>query len=186
MVNDLEYRERHRDMARESARKLYPIKRELISQQLKNRRTGYLAKNASRVKDPTVLKRCGGQCGQLLPETEFRLNRGVKGGLRGRCGRCSDAWRRARRTCLEAYGDPAGQACYLCGHQIADKAEAWVDHVIPQSQAGPDTADNVRWTHGICNVRRQANPVTPEQLRRAQAIGPIPSALAHVLPGGEL
>jgi hypothetical protein len=178
MESDPAYREQHRAHARESARRLYPGKRELISQQTKKRRAKYRAENASRAKRPDVLRRCAGQCGQLLPETEFRLNRGVKDGLRGRCNWCSDACKRGRRACLEAYGEPAGQTCYLCGHQIAVKSEAWADHLIPQCQAGPDTADNVRWTHDICNIRRQDRPLTPEQLQRALVFGPIPSTLS--------
>ncbi|MGP3737981.1 HNH endonuclease (plasmid) [Streptomyces sp. GDS52] len=165
-ANDPAYSQRHRDSARTSARKRYPVRREVISEQNRKRRAGYVTANEHRAKDPNVLRRCGGQCGQMLPETEFRLNRGVKDGLRGRCNHCSDAWKRARRACLEAYGEPVGQVCYLCGLQITVKSEAWVDHVIPQSQGGPDTADNVRWTHDICNLRRQNWPLTPEQLRR--------------------
>ncbi|MFC9891507.1 HNH endonuclease [Streptomyces pilosus] len=165
-ANDPAYSQRHRDSARMSARKRYQVRREVIREQFRKRRAGYVAANATRVKDPNVLRRCAGQCGQLLPETEFRLNRGVKDGLRSRCNQCADACKRARRVCLEAYGDPLGQVCYLCGHQITVKSEAWVDHVIPQSQGGPDTVDNVRWTHDVCNIRRQNWPLTPEQLRR--------------------
>jgi hypothetical protein len=174
MENEPGYRERMRLLARDSARRLYPVKQPLIRQQSKMRRAGYLAQNATRVKDPNVLRRCAGQCGQLLPETEFRFNRGVKDGLRARCARCSDASRRARRACLQAYGEPLGQACYLCGFAITVKGNAWVDHVIPQSQGGPDTADNVRWSHDVCNLRRQADPLTAEQIQRALAFGPLP------------
>jgi 5-methylcytosine-specific restriction endonuclease McrA len=166
------YKERHRAYALKSARKLRPLKRELISQQIKRRRAGYVAKNANRVKDPNVLRRCAGQCGQLLPETEFRLNRGTKDGLRARCGQCSDACRRARRICLQVYGDPVGHVCYLCGDLIAVRSGAWVDHVIPQSKGGPDTAENVRWTHDLCNLRRQDYPLTAQQRERLEATAP--------------
>lgn len=176
--NDPDYSSRHRKLARESARRLYPSKRELISQQTKTRRAGYVANNASRVQDPNVLRRCTGQCGLVLPETEFRLDRGARDGLRHRCNRCSDAWRRARRACLQAYGEPVGQDCYLCGSQITVKSEGWVDHLIPQSQAGPDTADNVRWSHSICNIRRGADPLTADQVKRALAFGPVPSLIS--------
>lgn len=136
-----------------------------------------VAQNADRVQDPNVLKRCAGQCGQVLPETEFRLDRGQKDGLRRRCRHCADATVRARRACEEAFGDPAGQPCYLCGELISVASEAWVDHAIPQSQGGPDTADNVRWTHGSCNARRHTKPLTPDQLYRLQATA------TTILPG---
>ena len=183
MANDPEYRERFREMGRKSARKLYPIKRELIREQIKRRRIGYKAMNASRVQDPNVFKRCAGQCGQLLPETAFRLDRGAKGGLRNRCGHCSDASRRARRACLGTYGDPVGWECYLCGDRIETKSVAWVDHLVPQSQAGPDTADNVRWTHDMCNIRRQDRPLTAVQLQRALTSGPVPYLLQYQFMG---
>jgi DNA-directed RNA polymerase subunit M/transcription elongation factor TFIIS len=179
-ATDADYSRRHRESAMKSARKRYPGRRDVISQQGKKRRAEFVIKNASRVKDPNVLRRCGGQCGQMLPETEFRLNRGDKSGLRARCNHCSDAWKRARQACLKAYGDPGGQCCYLCGTSIAEKSEAWVDHVIPQSQGGPDTAENVRWTHGACNLARGTKPLTPEQFQRAIAIGPLPAALYGV------
>jgi hypothetical protein len=176
MVDDPAYREIMRASAQASYhRNYYPRWRGVIRERVREKRAVYVAANANRVRDPKVLKRCAGQCGQLLPETEFRLNRGVKDGLRDRCGRCSDACRRARRICLETYGDPVGQVCYLCGSEITARSEAWVDHVIPQSQGGPDTAENVRWTHDVCNTRRQADPLTPEQLERLDSTAPTRS-----------
>jgi hypothetical protein len=135
-----------------------------------SKRTANRAKNADKVQDPNVMKRCAGQCGRVLPETEFRLNRGNKDGLRHQCRACCDALARARRACLEAYGDPIGQVCYLCGEAIF--SEPQVDHVIPQSRGGWDTADNVRWTHADCNSRRQTKPLTAEQVKRLATIRP--------------
>lgn len=179
MATEPDYRERHRSSNRVSARKRYSDQRDAIREGVRKRRLQYVAANANRVRDPNVLKRCAGQCGQLLPETEFRLNRGVKDGLRDRCAHCSDAEKRARRACLEAYGDPVGHVCYLCGNGIVARSEAWVDHVIPQSKGGPDTAENVRWSHGLCNTRRGNKPLTTEQAQRLQLV-------TSTLPGGEL
>lgn len=173
MATDSEYRERHRTSVRESARRQYAIRKDEIRALVKQRRQEYLKQNANRVRDPNVLKRCGGQCGQLLPETEFRLNRGAKGGLRERCRHCeADAGKRARRACLEAYGHPVGWICYLCALPIAAESEAWVDHVIPQSKGGPNTVENLRWTHDLCNMRRGDKPLTAEQLHRLKAANP--------------
>lgn len=139
------------------------------------------SKNAARVRDPSVMKRCAGRCGRTLPETEFRLDRRNADGLRIKCRNCADGSRRARRACLDTYGDAPGQACYLCGELIV--AEAHADHLVPQSRGGPDTPDNVRWTHNLCNQERGTKPLTPEQLLRARALGPLPSALATTVPG---
>lgn len=135
------------------------------------------ARHAERIQDPSVLKRCAGQCQRILPETEFRLNRRARDGLRNQCKACADATRRARRACQMAYGPPAGQVCYLCGELMAANAEIQVDHLVPQSLGGPDTAENVRWTHGACNRKRSNKPLTSEQVQRALAFGPISSAL---------
>jgi hypothetical protein len=61
-----------------------------------------------------------------------------------------------------------GSDCYLCGEPIDLNAPRWtakdgwekglhLDHVIPLSKNGPDTPENVRPTHGICNIKKQAN-----------------------------
>lgn len=174
MATDSAYREMMRTSTRESKRRVYPIRREEIRQQVKERRRRYVVKNANRVKDPSVLRKCAGACGRVLPETEFRLDRGVNDGLRARCCYCSDAWKRSRAACLKSYGDPVGLICYLCGLQIYEASVAWVDHVVPQSKGGPDTAENLRWTHDICNLRRRDYPLTPEQAERFKATAPAP------------
>jgi hypothetical protein len=134
----------------------------------------YKTRNAHRVQDPNVLKRCAGQCQRLLPETSFRLDRRNPDGLRIKCRDCADASRRSRRACLLAYGEPVGHDCYLCGDLIDDSEDVQVDHLVPQSSGGRDSAENVRWTHGRCNRHRFNKPLTAEQLRRAAASGPLP------------
>jgi 5-methylcytosine-specific restriction endonuclease McrA len=63
-----------------------------------------------------------------------------------------------------------GTDCYLCGEAIDLEANRGVgqigwerglhlDHVIPISAGGPDTVDNVRPTHGQCNLRKQSSIV---------------------------
>jgi hypothetical protein len=62
---------------------------------------------------------------------------------------------------LETYG----VICYLCNSQIDLKAprrigkEGWqlglhIDHVVPIIAGGPDTLENVRPSHAICNTRK--------------------------------
>lgn len=58
-----------------------------------------------------------------------------------------------------------GIVCHLCNKDIDINAprktgeDGWenglqVDHVIPISRGGSDTIDNVRPSHGICNIRK--------------------------------
>lgn len=64
-------------------------------------------------------------------------------------------------TVLDTYGTD----CHLCGEAIDLDAPrlvgqpGWerslhIDHVIPISKGGDDTLENVRPSHGICNVRK--------------------------------
>jgi 5-methylcytosine-specific restriction endonuclease McrA len=58
-----------------------------------------------------------------------------------------------------------GEICYLCNEKIDMLAPrkagipGWekglhIDHVIDIAAGGPDTLDNVRPTHGICNLKK--------------------------------
>ena len=60
-----------------------------------------------------------------------------------------------------------GTDCHICGTPIDLKAlrkvgkKGWehglhLDHLIPISKGGPDTIDNVRPAHGICNITKGA------------------------------
>lgn len=62
---------------------------------------------------------------------------------------------------IERYGD----VCYLCNGRIDMLAarkpgqDGWenglhLDHVLDISAGGPDSLDNVRPTHGICNLKK--------------------------------
>ncbi len=61
-----------------------------------------------------------------------------------------------------------GASCYICGLAIDFMAPrrtgipGWengfhIDHLIPVSKGGPDTLENVRPSHGICNLHKYAN-----------------------------
>lgn len=61
-----------------------------------------------------------------------------------------------------------GGDCYLCGLGIDFTAprrtgiEGWenglhIDHLVPLAKGGVDTLENVRPTHGLCNLRKYAN-----------------------------
>lgn len=63
-----------------------------------------------------------------------------------------------------------GPNCHICGLVIDFMAprkcgvEGWenglhIDHLIPISKGGPDNLENVRPTHGVCNLNKYANEV---------------------------
>lgn len=134
-------------------------------------------RNSGKVPDPNVMKRCAGRCGQMLPETSFRLDRGQRDGLRATCRNCTND---CRRQCRKAHGDPRGQVCYLCGETILGTRAAWVDHVVPRSKGGGDEAENLRWTHDGCNMSRQNKPLTVEQAERLERL--IAAEAAYAAP----
>ncbi len=67
--------------------------------------------------------------------------------------------------------DLYGTCCHICGveinlkiSRIAGKEEGWemglhIDHLIPVSNGGPDTLDNVRPTHAVCNLQKHTKPI---------------------------
>lgn len=66
----------------------------------------------------------------------------------------------------EIIGEP--DQCYLCGKPLC-RAEAELDHVVPLSQSGESTAENLKWTHWRCN-RMKGSMTLAEMLERMQAI----------------
>jgi len=49
-----------------------------------------------------------------------------------------------------------GRWCYLCEKDITLTDEMHFDHVIPLSKGGAHTMENIRPTHGTCNVRKHS------------------------------
>lgn len=170
MAGDPEYVERCRAFGRGYYHANASARREYSMEYGRRLRKANVAKNADRVQDPNVFKRCVGQCGRTLPETSFRLDRGQNDGLRIRCRDCADSSRAARRACAEAYGDPVGRPCYLCMNVFASRAKVQADHLVPVSAGGPDEATNLWWTHEFCNIRRGARPLTPEEWDRVRSL----------------
>lgn len=56
-----------------------------------------------------------------------------------------------------------GNLCGICGKEVA-MGEDGIDHIIPRNMGGPNTAQNVRLAHRVCNNRR---PKKPKDLRLA-------------------
>jgi 5-methylcytosine-specific restriction endonuclease McrA len=49
-----------------------------------------------------------------------------------------------------------GMFCHICSMVIVDKSDLHFDHVIPLALGGPHSADNIRPSHAICNLRKGA------------------------------
>ncbi|MEU6016915.1 HNH endonuclease signature motif containing protein [Streptomyces sp. NPDC047515] len=169
-ANDPEYAERCRKAALAYYYANAPARRKYSSEHRLRTRQANVAKNANRVQNPDVLKRCLGQCGRTLPETSFRLDRGQNDGLRVKCRNCADTSKRARRACAKAYGNPVGQQCYLCMAVFTAPGNVQADHLIPVSAGGPDEASNLWWAHEFCNLRRGARTLTPEEWNRVRSL----------------
>ena len=52
---------------------------------------------------------------------------------------------------LKTFGLPEDNDCYLCGEKITLEGGYEMDHVLPRTQGGDNTVDNLRWTHRVCN-----------------------------------
>lgn len=69
-----------------------------------------------------------------------------------------------------------GLWCYLCEKDV-EPHEVHFDHVIPLSRGGSHTADNIRVTHAVCNMRKGARVLTPSESKRLRtSVNAIPSA----------
>jgi hypothetical protein len=66
-----------------------------------------------------------------------------------------------------------GYTCQLCGYEV-NPGDMHVDHIVPRSKGGSDTADNLRVTHSYCNLYRGDKDLRPWQIeylqRRSQQI----------------
>lgn len=170
MATDPVYVEKHRAAGVAHYLANAPKRREYSAAYRRQKRQANAIKNAGKVQDPNVFKRCAGACGTTRPETAFRLDRGQNDGLRMKCRDCADSSQKARRACTRTYGDPIGQACYLCMTPIAIRTQAQADHLQPTSVGGPDDASNLWWTHEFCNIGRGSRPLTPEEWTRARTL----------------
>lgn len=137
------------------------------------------AANSSRpldIGDAHLEKKCApetsGGCGQLKTRGDFNRQRSAWDQRDQWCRDCAarrDANRGYRRTCRQAHGEPETTVCHLCG--LPNDADAWVDHLHPQSRADEYAGDiheasNLRWAHAACNISRGNKPLTSIQLSR--------------------
>jgi len=49
-----------------------------------------------------------------------------------------------------------GMVCHICTLDIPTMADLHFDHVIPLAKGGPHSADNIRPSHAVCNMRKHA------------------------------
>ncbi|MEQ9671321.1 HNH endonuclease [Coleofasciculus sp. G2-EDA-02] len=47
--------------------------------------------------------------------------------------------------------------CPICGESLYNGEELHKHHIVPKSQGGKDTYDNLRWVHYICHQQIHGN-----------------------------
>ena len=47
-----------------------------------------------------------------------------------------------------------GMVCHICGQDIASPGDLHFDHVISLTKEGPHSAENLRPSHALCNMRK--------------------------------
>lgn len=60
-----------------------------------------------------------------------------------------------------------GNRCGLCGGEIEPGQES-PDHIVQKSEGGPDTAQNIRLVHRLCNTRRARGPRNKTEINDEQ------------------
>ena len=70
------------------------------------------------------------------------------------------------RSIVSALISRDGTLCPLCGIELCEPIE--IDHVIPWSAGGPDTTNNLRATHALCNQWRSNHVHEDDERPRLQ------------------
>lgn len=86
-----------------------------------------------------------------------------------RCQRNSSKYRRGRFVVTESQRtriyERDGWTCQICGNTAAteyrhdDPMSPTLDHIVPRSKGGPDTDENLRLAHAVCNSHRGTETV---------------------------
>jgi hypothetical protein len=110
-------------------------------------------------KNPEKFRKRSADFAKQYPEKVNSVNRRRKARLRN-----AKTSKYTEKQVLELYG----AICHLCDLPIDLEAPRWtalkgwqnglhIDHVVPISKNGDDTIENVRPSHGFCNLRKNAN-----------------------------
>lgn len=126
-----------------------------------------LAKAAKRAEDPSAAR---DQANARYARDPERYRRQQRDRYAADPGRARELGRRraAKRRAVAAgavFGAVAYERllaqfpdCYLCGQPWARGSVEW-DHVVPLSQGGAHSTQNLRPTHDVCNLRKHARPL---------------------------
>lgn len=95
-----------------------------------------------------ILRACV-QCGAISDQARCETHRGKAWEGSTRRTRTASGWKQQRRA--KAVMNLHNGICHVCDRPCADQ----VDHVIPLSQGGPDTMDNLRPIHSTpCHAEK--------------------------------
>ena len=146
----------------------------------------YYLKNEKKLKEKRSKKYLENQNEMILKSAQYRANNPDASKnyqkkyrqLNPESKRSSERRRRAKKfeNGYEMYKeslilDLYGSECHICLMPIDLSAprqsglDGWemglhIDHVIPLSKGGPDTIENVRPSHGSCNVKKHASTLS--------------------------
>lgn len=102
-----------------------------------------------------------GWCAVCRAPFVARANGNIPKYCSSRCSSEANDYRVHRRHRLVVY-ERDGGTCMICGDPcdmasvVPDNWAPTLDHIIPRSHGGPDTLENLRLAHFICNSRRGA------------------------------
>jgi DNA-nicking Smr family endonuclease len=158
--------EANKDSHNESSRLYYAEHKEEALEGSRNRRASPEAKqlrNERHIERRTVDPEYAARCAKA--STDWRVNNleSVRTSHRTRRATMQNVY--AEKYSTHDVLDMYGTCCHLCGEEVdllAPRrvgAEGWqlglhIDHVIQIAHGGPDTLENVRPAHGLCNLRR--------------------------------
>ena len=145
-----EYRQNNKEKVKESNKKYYENNKEKILEQINKRNKEYYQSNKEKI---------------LEQKKEYHKDNPHK-------TREADRRRRAlkKANVHEPYSEKQvlekyGTNCHICKKPVnlsanrSAGAPGWqqglhIDHVVPLSQGGPDTLNNVKPSHGLCNLQK--------------------------------
>jgi hypothetical protein len=75
-----------------------------------------------------------------------------------------------KRSAFRIFERDTFRCCYCGSSSIEDDIRLHVDHILPYSQGGTDTAANLVTSCESCNVGKSDNPLSDDVVRRLMAV----------------
>lgn len=159
---DAEYSRNNSELVKSRRRASYEANRDRELSQAKEWRANNKATHAARVKE-WFDRNPGYRKEYYWKDVELSREIGRRDASRRRARIADNGWEKySEDEVISTYG----VTCHLCGVEIDLTAprkvglENWemgmhIDHLTPIAKGGPDTLENVRPAHGLCNVKKK-------------------------------